>query len=360
VKLATSLALVFLLVLSGSALANGPSLSNTIDLAAEQARKDAQVFGVPNPEVQVGGEDVATAANIPAIPYSDSGNTCAYLNDYDEICPYTGSTSPDVVYKYSPAADISLTVSLCNTLAYDTKLYIYENSAGNLLACNDDAGCGYSFGYSSELECVAMTAGNTYYIVIDGYGGDCGDYILDITECTPCVVDCPAGSFAEGEPSGGCADDYTDNYNGGCNSVPPVFQAVPCPAGSPTVTICGGMGGFSYFGSSYRDTDWYELDAAYNTSGVTACVTGEYETVLGYITPADCAFISAFDDYIITPECVQGCINVPAGNYWIFVGVSAFGPTVGCHDYVLEISGYDCGPISVEPSTWGQVKNQYR
>lgn len=354
-KLATSLVLVFLLAFSGAALANGPSLSN----AAGSIQKDAQVFGVADPQPQVGGENIATAANIPALPYSDSGNTCAYLNDYDESCPYTGSLSGDVVYKYSPAANIEVNISLCNTIDYDTKLYVYENSTATLIGCNDDAGCGYVGAYSSELTGLAMTAGNTYYIVIDGYGSDCGEYIMDMFENIPCV-ECPAGAYAEGEPSGGCATDYTDAFNGGCNSVPPVFSSVPCSVDGSPVTICGGMGGFSYFGSSYRDTDWYLLEASVNTSGVTACLFAGANAVLGYITVQDCAFVSAFDDYITTTACTQGCINIPAGEFWIFVGANGFGPAFGCHDYILEISGYDCGTVSVEPATWGEIKGQYR
>jgi hypothetical protein len=350
--------LVFLLAFSGAALANGPSLSNSMGAI----QKNVQVEGVANPQPQVGGEDIATAANIPALPYSDSGNTCGYVNDYDEVCPYTGSLSGDVVYKYSPAANIALDITLCQTTLYDTKLYVYENSTATLVGCNDDAGCGYLGSYSSELLNVAMTAGNTYYIVVDGYASDCGDYILDVTEHTvvPPCVECPANAIPEGEPFGGCATNYTDAFNGGCNSVPPVFSAVPCTDPGMTTTICGGMGGFTYFGSSYRDTDWYLLEASVNTGGVTACVLGGADFVLGYITVQDCANVSAFDDYVLGTGCTQACINVPAGEFWLFVGANGFGDTFGCHEYVLEISGYDCGIVSVEPASWGEIKGQYR
>ena len=51
------------------------------------------------------------------------------------------------------------------------------------MACNEDAGfydyyyCGY---YTSYSDSVAMTAGNTYYIVVDGWGGDAGLYNLQV------------------------------------------------------------------------------------------------------------------------------------------------------------------------------------
>ena len=37
-------------------------------------------------------------------------------------------------------------------------------------------------------------AGVQYFIVVDGYGGDFGDYLINITEFTPCVLECPAGT----------------------------------------------------------------------------------------------------------------------------------------------------------------------
>ena len=38
---------------------------------------------------------------IDALPYVMMGTTVGYTDDYDEECPYTGSTSPDVVYSFT-------------------------------------------------------------------------------------------------------------------------------------------------------------------------------------------------------------------------------------------------------------------
>jgi len=107
--------------------------------------------------------------------------------------------------------------------AYDTKIYVYCGGPSSLVDCNDDfyfsEPCGV---YVSKLENVPLFAGLTYYIVIDGYGGDCGEYTMEIYSYSPCVVDCPPEYVPEGEPE--LYDDYVDNYNGGCNSTPWVFQ----------------------------------------------------------------------------------------------------------------------------------------
>jgi hypothetical protein len=157
-----------------------------------------------------GGDDCASATVIPGIPYSADGTTNGYTNDYDEVCPYSGSTSPDVVYSYEPAADILINISLCQGQTnYDTKLYVYEDVCqppddGNPpYACNDDY-CSDPYLFVSELQCVPLFAGHVYYIVVDGYGGDFGDYNIDITEC---VI-----------PEGPCDNAFYDNgYYDGVN-----------------------------------------------------------------------------------------------------------------------------------------------
>ena len=353
-KLATSLVTVFVLCACTAAFANSPTAVFDADEAI--ALKNANVSGIPNPQVNVGGDDIGSAVNIPALPYNDGGNTCSYNNVYDEVCPYTGSLSPDVVYAYSPGADASIDISLCTSL-YDTKLYVYENAAGNLAGCNDDA-CGDD-GFKSELVGLPVTAGNTYYIVVDGYGSHCGDYSIDVTENVPCVVDCPPNGVAEGEPV--CGTNYSDNFNGGCNSTPNVFSNIPCD-GSGGQTVCGEYGGFTFNGLSYRDTDWYQLDTLANVNGVTVCVTGAYDTLTGYLNGANGCAAPAFVESAVVGPCDTACFNVPAGNYWVFVGTAAFGEAAGACGgaYTLTVDGYVCEPTAVENASWGTIKSQHR
>ena len=48
-----------------------------------------------------GGDTDVDATVIDALPYLMMGTTVGYTDDYDEECPYTGSTSPDVVYSFT-------------------------------------------------------------------------------------------------------------------------------------------------------------------------------------------------------------------------------------------------------------------
>ena len=163
---------------------------------------------IPNPELQ-GGDTIASATVIPAMPYNDSGTTVGYTNDYDEVCPYTNSTSPDVVYKYVAGSTVYVDIDLCGS-GYDTKLYVYDAGMA-LIACNDDFYFGAPCGtYVSKVENVPFNAGGTYYIVVDGYGSASGDYVLAVIAASgPCVLDCPIDGVPEGEPP--LVDDYVDN-----------------------------------------------------------------------------------------------------------------------------------------------------
>ncbi len=359
-RIATSSLAGAMLLLCSAAYAAAPNTMSTVDVNSVMAEKAAGAnYGTPNPiYVNVGGDTVGSATPIAGLPYADSGNTCGFVNNYDSVCPYTGSTSPDVVYSYVPSSNGAITAEVCNSL-YDTKIYVFENAVGNVVACNDDA-CG-SDSFKSMVECVPVVAGNTYYIVVDGYFGDCGTYELTVSECTPCVVDCLPGDELEGEPV--CGDNYLDSYNAGCNSTPPSFSAFPCGQEGAAKTVCGTYGGYLYFGLSYRDTDWYSTTLN-SASAVSWCVTGELDTLIGIIDGnAGCPVLS-FYDYAFTTDCVQACVsqNLPAGNWWFFVATSGFGSAAGAcgSNYRATLTGYDCGVVSVDAASWGQIKNLYK
>ena len=151
------------------------------------------LLGTPS-NTRQGGDTVDDATEITELPASLEGTTSGYTDDYDEVCPYTGATAPDVVYSITPANDMAVNMTTCYS-SYDTKMYVYENEVGNLAvttdgadACSDDTyppGVDDCTAWTSYIEGVAMTAGNTYYVVIDGYAASEGDYVLDIEAYNP-------------------------------------------------------------------------------------------------------------------------------------------------------------------------------
>jgi len=285
--------------------------------------------GPPNvpSEQKQGGDNVGTATVISTIPHYSTGTTAGYINDYDAVCPYAGSTSPDVVYSYAPGADIHLTLDLCAS-GYDTKVYVYENSVGNMIACNDDA-CP---GYRSYIEDVPMTGGNTYYIVVDGYGGDYGDYVLDISEyVVPDPFECPPGAGSEVEACG-------EDLNGGCNMAVPGFQPIACGD-----TVCGTI----WADGGTRDTDWYTVDF-YVQTDVTFTGSANFPFVIGFVDTSDCNLASSLNPYAVgNPDDVKSVTRTCGpGTYWVFMSHQSFYdyPCGTSNDYWIAL---DCpeGPV---------------
>jgi len=133
------------------------------------------------------GNSIEQPVSVGGLPFVHSGDTSYCTDLYDEECPYAGSDSPDAVYEYVASRYQVMQVDLCAS-DYDTKLYVYENEVtpGSPHACNDD-GCPGSppESYRSVLEEVPLMAGNTYYIIIDGWGGESGQYAIDMQDVTP-------------------------------------------------------------------------------------------------------------------------------------------------------------------------------
>ena len=57
-----------------------------------------------------GGDTCATATTISTLPYTDTGTTSGYADNYDpsaalDSCPYNPSAAADVVYQYTPTGE---------------------------------------------------------------------------------------------------------------------------------------------------------------------------------------------------------------------------------------------------------------
>jgi hypothetical protein len=143
------------------------------------AAQGEEFISIPAPEAKTpkigkqGGEDISTAVVIDTLPYLATGTIVGYANDYDEQC-YDASTSPDVVYAYTPATAQVVNIETCNS-NYITKIFIYRNDTANLVDCNQYSdSCLPNF--RAAIHGLPLTAGDTYYFVVDGYSGQTGNY----------------------------------------------------------------------------------------------------------------------------------------------------------------------------------------
>jgi len=129
----------------------------------------------------------ATAAVIDPsrLPFSASGTTFGATNDLDpgQSC-FTSTQStrgPDVVYQFTPADTQVYNITVTPAAHYDVSLYLTTN-------CSTIAGCiGSDLGGIGDPESIIhnLIAGTTYFMVIDGFAGDAGDFSLSLTPSIP-------------------------------------------------------------------------------------------------------------------------------------------------------------------------------
>jgi len=344
------LALTLVLALA-VCVAASPSTTNIAPL-----KESVPVTPPPSKGPLQGGDTIATATLIAGLPYDDTGTTVGYTHDYDEVCPYTGSLSPDVVYKYSPSVNQQIDIYTCNS-GYDTKLFVYDNvyTPGVPLACNDDSSLCSGPSFRSYIQGMQVYAGHTYYIVVDGYGSASGAYEFHVRVYNPpppCIpANCPSYAIQEGEPD--CYANYVDATNGGCNSTPYVFSNITFPT-----TVCGTSGTYMVGASTYRDTDWY----LFTTTGVSATLTvcASFPVLIGFVDLTAGCPVSAF--YSSATGAANTFVNLTtplyAGTWVAFVAPSAWTPATPCGSkYVMTL--WD-GITPVENQSWGSIKAMYK
>ena len=119
----------------------------------------------------------AAAANITGDSGTGSGNTTLASRETGEPSHGDASSTASVWYRWTAPNDGQLTVSTQGS-GFDTLLGVYSGSAVNgltTLAQNDDADVG---GVVWSQVQVAVTAGTTYAIAVDGWGGRRGGVSL--------------------------------------------------------------------------------------------------------------------------------------------------------------------------------------
>jgi hypothetical protein len=348
---------IFQSILSSICLIALPFAAGFTDITTGQKSND-HVLTRPAVDGREGGEDILTAWLIPSLPFADTGATCDNLDDYDEACPYIGSDSPDVVYAWMPSYDGAYSVDLWGS-TYDTKVYIYD-AAMNVIACNDD----YYDDYTSLIDIAEFCSGDTYFIVIDGYSGDCGEYVLHIDEFSlppPVTLVCPPGAILEGEPA--LVDGYVDNFNGGCDSDPPTFQALIPPPGHFYLDFCGKSGWYDDGGTGRWDTDWYDVTAmGYE---ITWSVDVEQVSECMVVSMSDCSDVSVVQTMMVVPYCAETMVIATTPGELVHLLIKPSNPyPPPCfddheYDYVFSVDGL-ANPVATDATSWSTLKLLYR
>jgi hypothetical protein len=154
--------------------------------------------------------------------------TTAGASQFSGSCAGTTTgVSPELIYSWTPDASGTATVDTCHATdtGFDTVLFARSPSCsggGASLACNDDsAGCATAIGERGSRVSFQVNAGQTYFLVVDGYGGDSGNFRLNVAGPTPPPA-CANGLDDDGDG----AIDYPNDP--GCTSLADRFEQPDC------------------------------------------------------------------------------------------------------------------------------------
>ncbi|HYC77503.1 MAG TPA: hypothetical protein VEI02_07735 [Planctomycetota bacterium] len=94
-----------------------------------------------------------------------------------------GAMGNDVWYSFTPTCAGNLVLETCGS-GFDTVVAVFDACGGNEVGCNDDSGASgpCQFTLQSFLS-IPVTAFNTYYIAVGGFGGQTGVFNLNV-HCT--------------------------------------------------------------------------------------------------------------------------------------------------------------------------------
>jgi hypothetical protein len=234
------------------------------------------------------GGACASPIVVPAAGGTFSGTTVG-PNSLTGSCGATG-TAPERVYQWTPSQSGTATIQTCSTTAttYDSVVYVRQGTCGGgvELGCNDDTpGCGTTTDIANphrgSFLTPSVTAGQTYFIIVDGYSGSNGNYVLNIsppgvTPTTTTSTTLPGGTTTTTLPAAACTSPVVVPAAGG------VFTGTTSGANSLTGS-CGASGL-----SPERVYQW--TPTVSGTANIETCSTTAttYDTVV-YVRQGTCS-----------------------------------------------------------------------
>ncbi len=288
--------------------------------------------------------DDATAVAIPSNTLGSNIGGSPECATVPTFCGGGGQTFQGVWYDIVGNGNFTR-LSTCSPNTFmDTKMFVFSGdcSAPTCVAGNDDDGVctepGFDPPYWRASLGFTAAAGETYHILICGYGGSEGDFELLVSEPPPCFTSCPKGGVDENEPDCGLP---VDTVNGGCNFFPPLYTTLECGD-----TVCASAAA----AANFRDTDWYQVCFESATEITWSMDESCFNWLIFIIDTGpggDCSVVSILQ--VLTGAAgTSGSISacLPPGCYTVWAGPQVFDGIPCPNGYTATLS---CVPCSAEP-----------
>ena len=264
---------------------------------------DDDCDGSVNEGCAASGDNCASPLTVSPSGGTYTGTTVGMLGEYDPtLCGYYTGV-PDVVYAFTPSSGGTWQIDT-NGSGYDTLLHVHGSPClGTELYCDDDGGDG-----ANSLITASLSAGVTYYIVVDGWSTS-GTYTLNVTRPT---------TLAPGDTCASSSGFITGSGTWTGNSCSYIHDYTPstCGSGSAPDLVYGLSVGY------YREV---AIDLYY--SG--------YDTML-YVRSGSCTGteVACNDDYWSTQSYIDQYFD--AGTYYIIID----GWSTYCGAYQMDVYFY--------------------
>lgn len=312
------------------------------------------VNGTPCPPPPL-NDDCANAIPVD-IPSSNSGTTLAASFDDAPTC-YTFVSAPGVWYSLTGTGN-QITASTCADYTdFNTQINIYSGSCGQFICvAGNDNNCGIGGGihpYNSTAT-FCSEVGEVYYILVQGFYNDMGNFQLDISEGDPCeppppVPTCDANSLIGQSPMG--PGDNWNFYNSDAAATPSPYIVYDNFSGA-TGDICGVTfwGLDVYFSNGWleclEDPMDFQIIFYEDDGGMPGQALSTYEVTLSPVLTG--LYYSAFElnqyDATLEPCCtltdgwisIQGVsVGGDVGNCWFMWAISPDGDNMAYQDFTF-------------------------
>lgn len=248
-----------------------------------------------------------------SLPYSITGQTtCGFINDIKatgtgSVTNVCGSTSyytgEDVVYVFTPTVTAAFNGSVTSTGTW-VGMMLYEGCPTGTGVCV--ANSQSSAGNQSITSCTnVLTAGNTYYLIIDSYASPtCNPYDLDISlsSCTGM----PTSGIAVASPSANCGPFTTTlSLSGNSSSCGISYQWYHSNASAGTYTAIGIASSITTQTFAVSTTKYFKCVV---TCGASSATTAVISTTISPLS-AGAGTYSVSLPYSITGQTTCGFVN---------------------------------------------------